>query len=156
MPISATWSSASAHARPAYTPSLTRLLLHAYSCTPSLTRLLCTPTLTRLLLHAYSCTRLLLHAYCESSCSTCVPCTPGAQFTCFTSTRVQILTPEGESAQYLHFCTSKASKLSTATSPLARALPRVSGSTFLPVKQVNWLHLPMLLVQFRAIVWGGV
>ncbi len=43
------------------TPTLTRLLLllHAYSCTPTLTRLL-------LLLHAYSCTpaitRLLLHA----------------------------------------------------------------------------------------------
>jgi len=60
-----------------YTPSLTHLLLHAYSYTPTLTHLLkqeqggrqmsYTPTLTRLLLHAYSytptLTRLLLHAY---------------------------------------------------------------------------------------------
>ena len=55
-----------------YTPTLTRLLLHAYAHTPALTRLRLhafsyTPTLTRLLLHAYSytssLTRLLLHAY---------------------------------------------------------------------------------------------
>jgi hypothetical protein len=57
---------------------VTRLLLHAYSYTPTLTRLLLhaysyTPTLTRLLLHAYSytptltLTRLLLHAYSCSS-----------------------------------------------------------------------------------------
>jgi hypothetical protein len=50
----------------AYTPTLTRLLLllHAYSYTSTLTH---TPTLTRLLLHAYSYTptrtRLRLHVY---------------------------------------------------------------------------------------------
>jgi hypothetical protein len=55
-----------------YTPTLTRLHLHAYSYTPTLARLLLhaytyTPALTRLLLHAYFYTptlaRLLLHAY---------------------------------------------------------------------------------------------
>jgi hypothetical protein len=61
-----------------YTLTLTRLLVHAYSYTPTLTRLLFrtrlllhaysyTPTLTRLLSHAYShtptLTRLIVHAY---------------------------------------------------------------------------------------------
>jgi hypothetical protein len=57
-----------------YTPTLARLLLHAYSYTPTLTRLLLqaysyTPTLEGLLLHDYSYTptltrlRQLLHAY---------------------------------------------------------------------------------------------
>jgi len=51
-----------------YTPTLTNLLLHAYSNTPTFSRLLLhTYSLTRLLLNAYSytptLTRLLLHTY---------------------------------------------------------------------------------------------
>jgi len=57
---------------PSLFPHVTRLLLHAYTYTPTLTRLHInaysyTPTLARLLLHAYTytpaLTRLLLHAY---------------------------------------------------------------------------------------------
>ena len=96
-----------------YTPTLTRLLLHAYSYKPTLTRLLLhaysyTPHLTRLLLHASSYTPV--QGACRADTCRCLMVAAAAEteearelgvslYECGPACR----------CHYLYFCTSKAS-----------------------------------------------